>query len=90
MPAHQRAQLLGKDWKTSPDRAVTSAADSGGLKVLVADSKDAYVWRTVATLAEPGMSADTWIGNVCVMDREHVAAVYAPRTFTNKTSFLMA
>ncbi|MFE0452866.1 GDSL-type esterase/lipase family protein [Streptomyces sp. NPDC058914] len=88
MPAHQRAQLLGKDWKTSPDRAVTSAADSGGLKVLVADSKDAYVWRTVATLAEPGMSADTWIGNVCVMDREHVAAVYAPRTFTNKPDLM--
>ncbi|MFE7935572.1 hypothetical protein ACFU6S_44000, partial [Streptomyces sp. NPDC057456] len=73
---------LGNDWKTSPDRAVTTAADSGGLKILVADSKDAYAWRTLATLAEPGMPADTWIGNACVMDREHVAAVYAPRTFS--------
>ncbi|MEV1069967.1 SGNH/GDSL hydrolase family protein [Streptomyces sp. NPDC050263] len=79
---------LGNDWKTSPDRAVTTAADSGGLKILVADSKDAYAWRTLATLAEPGMPADTWIGNACVMDREHVAAVYAPRTFSNKPDLM--
>lgn len=82
------AKKLGKDWKTSPDQAVTTAADSGGLKILVADSKGAYVWRTVATLAEPGMPADTWIGNACVMDRDHVAAVYAPRTFTNKPDLM--
>jgi hypothetical protein len=67
---------------------VTTAADSGGLKVLVADSKDAYQWRTVATLAEPGMPADTWIGNSCVMDRDHAAVVYAPRTFTNKPDLM--
>ncbi|MEU4485929.1 GDSL-type esterase/lipase family protein [Streptomyces purpurascens] len=79
---------LGKDWKTSADRAVTTAADSGGFKVLVADSKDAYQWRTVATLAEPGMPADTWIGNSCVMDRDHAAVVYAPRTFTNKPDLM--
>lgn len=79
---------LGKDWKSSADRAVTTATDAGGLKILVADSKDAYQWRTVATLAEPGMPADTWIGNACAMDRDHVAAVYAPRTFTNKPDLM--
>ncbi|GGU06010.1 hypothetical protein [Streptomyces coeruleorubidus] len=79
---------LGKSWKTSADRAVTTAADSGGFKVLVADSKDAYQWRTVATLAEPGMPADSWIGNSCVMDRDHAAVVYAPRTFTNKPDLM--
>ncbi|MFG3134564.1 hypothetical protein ACGFZU_43700 [Streptomyces tendae] len=79
---------LGKDWKKSTDRAVTTAADAGGLKVLVADSKDAYEWKTVATLAEPAMPADTWIGNACAMDRDHVAAVYAPRTFTNKPDLM--
>ncbi|MFJ8715858.1 SGNH/GDSL hydrolase family protein [Streptomyces violaceus] len=79
---------LGKSWKTSGDRAVTTAADSGGFKVLVADSKDAYQWRTVATLAEPGMPADSWIGNSCVMDRDHAAVVYAPRTFTNKPDLM--
>lgn len=79
---------LGEGWKTSADRAVTTAADSGGFKVLVADSKDAYQWRTVATLAEPGMPADSWIGNSCVMDRDHAAVVYAPRTFTNKPDLM--
>lgn len=83
-PGHK----LGKNWKTSADRAVTTAADSGGLKVLVADSKDAYQWRTVATLAEPGMPADSWIGNSCVIDHAHAAVVYAPRTFTNKPDLM--
>ncbi|MFJ2965871.1 SGNH/GDSL hydrolase family protein [Streptomyces collinus] len=81
-------EKLGKGWKTSADRAVTTAADSGGFKVLVADSEDAYRWRTVASLAEPGMPADTWIGNSCVMDRDHAAVVYAPRTFTNKPDLM--
>ncbi|MEV8077429.1 SGNH/GDSL hydrolase family protein [Streptomyces pseudogriseolus] len=81
-------QKLGKNWKTSADRAVTTAADNEGLKVLTADSKDAYQWRTVATLAEPGMPADTWIGNSCAIDRDHAAVVYAPRTFTNKPDLM--
>ncbi|GGW13771.1 hypothetical protein GCM10018980_15610 [Streptomyces capoamus] len=75
---------LGKDWKTAGDRALVTAADASGFKMLVADSKDAYQWRTVASLAEPGMPADAWIGNACLMDRDHAAAVYAPRTFVNK------
>ncbi|MEU0656936.1 SGNH/GDSL hydrolase family protein [Streptomyces albogriseolus] len=81
-------QKLGKNWKISADRAVTTAADNEGLKVLTADSKDAYQWRTVATLAEPGMPADTWIGNSCAIDRDHAAVVYAPRTFTNKPDLM--
>ncbi|EMF00729.1 hypothetical protein J7W19_25560 [Streptomyces mobaraensis NBRC 13819 = DSM 40847] len=79
---------LGKDWKSSGDRAVTAAADTGGLKILVADSGKAYEWRAAAVLAEPGLSQDTWIGNQCVMDPDHVAAVYAPRTFTNKPDLM--
>jgi hypothetical protein len=80
---------LGKGWRTSPDRAVTSAADSDGLHVLVADSKKAYAWRTAAVLSEPGMPADTWIGNQCVLDPSHAAVVYAPRTFTNHEDLMM-
>ncbi|MFF9405887.1 hypothetical protein ACF1B0_10180 [Streptomyces anandii] len=34
------------------------------------------------------MPADSWIGNQCLMDRDHVAAVYAPRTFTNKPDLM--
>ncbi|WP_327370331.1 SGNH/GDSL hydrolase family protein [Streptomyces sp. NBC_01217] len=80
---------LGKGWKASPDRAVTSAADTDGLHILTADSPDAYTWKTAAVLAEPGMPADTWIGNTCAMDRSHVAVAYAPRTFTNHQDLVL-
>ncbi|MEV0281796.1 SGNH/GDSL hydrolase family protein [Streptomyces sp. NPDC050610] len=79
---------LGKDWKASKDRILTTAADASGFKILVADSKDAYQWRTVAELAEPGVSADSWIGNACAMDQDHAAAVYAPRSSTNKPDLM--
>lgn len=79
---------LGTAWKKSGDRAVTGAADTKAFKILAADEGKAYDWKTVAALAEPGMPADSWIGNECVMDREHVAAVYAPRTFTNKPDLM--
>ncbi|WP_093786790.1 golvesin C-terminal-like domain-containing protein, partial [Actinacidiphila guanduensis] len=80
---------LGNGWRTSADRAVASAADNDGVHVLVADSKDAYAWRTAAVLAEPGMPADTWIGNSCVIDTGHAAMVYAPRTFTNHQDLML-
>ncbi|MEV5386460.1 hypothetical protein [Streptomyces sp. NPDC052721] len=60
---------LGKDWRTSSDRAMTTAADTSGFEILVADSKTAYQWRTAAELAEPGMPADAWIGNACDLER---------------------
>ncbi|MFF1707330.1 Tat pathway signal protein [Streptomyces sp. NPDC058252] len=81
-------QRLGKGWKSSTDRAVTSAADTAGFRILVADSAKAYAWQTQATLAEPGMPADSWIGNQCVMDRDHAAVVYAPRAYTNKPDLM--
>jgi hypothetical protein len=80
---------LGKGWKTSTDRAVIAAADSDGLHLLVADSKNAYAWTTAAVLSEPQLPADTWIGNQCVMDDHHAAVAYAPRTFTNRPDLMM-
>ncbi|MEW1830239.1 hypothetical protein [Streptomyces sp. NPDC088196] len=79
---------LGKGWKTSKDRAVTAAADSDGLRILVADSTQAYAWKPVASLSEPGMPADSWVGNQCVIDHDHAAVVYAPRSFTNKPDLM--
>ncbi|MFI0154334.1 hypothetical protein [Streptomyces lydicus] len=79
---------LGKSWKQSKDRAVIGVADVKAFKILAADEAKAYDWKTVAALAEPAMPADSWIGNQCVMDRDHVAAVYAPRTFTNKPDLM--
>ncbi|MBH1935589.1 hypothetical protein I5Q34_15135 [Streptomyces sp. AV19] len=79
---------LGKNWDTSKDQAVTAAADAKGLRILTAESGQAYAWKTAAVLSEPGMPADSWIGNQCVMDDSHVAAVYAPRAFTNKPDLM--
>ncbi|MEV2210450.1 Tat pathway signal protein [Streptomyces sp. NPDC050997] len=84
----QPDKKLGKGWKASSDRAVTSAADTQGLRILVADSAKAYVWKTAASLSEPGMPADSWIGNQCVIDHDHAAVVYAPRSFTNKPDLM--
>ncbi|GGU68398.1 hypothetical protein GCM10010211_37160 [Streptomyces albospinus] len=81
-------KTLGRGWKSSQDRAVTGAPDTDGYKILVADSGKAYDWNAAATLAEPGMRTDSWIGNECIMDASHVAAVYAPRTFTNKPDLM--
>ncbi|MEU6406009.1 hypothetical protein [Streptomyces sp. NPDC046985] len=81
--------VLGKGWKTSADRAVTTAADSDGLRLLVADSDTGYTWRTVTVLREPQLPAGTWIGNQCVMDDHRAAVAYAPRTFADKSDLMM-
>lgn len=79
-------QVLGAGWQRSTDRAVTTAGDESGLHVLVADRREAYRWRTVATLAEPVLQSDQWIGQLCVTGSGRKAVVvYAPRTFTNDT-----
>lgn len=89
IPVARRDALLGKGWKTSTDRAVTAAADSDGLHLLVAASSSGYDWKTAAVLSEPQLPADTWIGNSCVMDDHHVAVAYAPRTFTNRQDTML-
>ncbi len=89
VPLKDRDTVLGRGWKTSADRAVTAVADSDGLHLLVADSRNGYSWKTAAVLSEPQLPADTWIGNSCVMDDHHAAVVYAPRTFTNKPDLMM-
>ncbi|MFF2808804.1 SGNH/GDSL hydrolase family protein [Streptomyces sp. NPDC058000] len=81
-------KVLGPGWKSSRDQAVIGAADTNGYKILVAHSGEAYDWNTAATLAERGMPTDSWIGNQCTMDADHVAAVYAPRTFMNKPDLM--
>lgn len=81
----QREKALGKGWKASKDVAWTTSGDGSGYHVLVAAERDGYAWRTVATLAEPTVQADSWIGNACLTGNgRHVAVSYAPRTATNK------
>ncbi|MEV0353225.1 hypothetical protein AB0H88_46365 [Nonomuraea sp. NPDC050680] len=83
--ARQRDGLLGNGWQRSGDLIWTTSGDGDGLHVLVAEEKDGYAWRTVATLSEPGFEADQWIGNACLTGGgRRIVVVYAPRTFTNK------
>lgn len=85
----RRAGLLGKDWNRSEDRAWTTSSDADGFHVLVADEKNGYAWRTAASLSEPGLEADQWIGNACVTGSGRRAVVaYAPRTFTNRADLM--
>ena len=58
--------MLGSGWRSSADRVVLGSGDADGFHLLVADAADGYAWRTVATLSEPGIETDQWIGNACV------------------------
>ncbi|PPS77439.1 hypothetical protein BV882_03640 [Streptomyces sp. 46] len=81
--------VLPKTWKSSADTAVTVAGDGSGLHVLAAKSRDAYQWRTLATLSEPGFGTDLWIGNACVTGSgKRAVVVYAPRDFTNRPDLM--
>ncbi|GAB1688411.1 SGNH/GDSL hydrolase family protein [Krasilnikovia sp. M28-CT-15] len=82
-----RPGVIGKDWKTSGDRMWTTAGDATGLHLLAADAKAGYTWRTVATLAEPDIITDQWIGNACLTGSgKRAVVVYEPRHFANRTN----
>jgi hypothetical protein len=75
---------LPSGWQKSGDRMVTYDGDGTGLHVLVADAAHAYRWRTAATLSEPGIDTDQWIGQTCVTGSgDHAVVVYAPRQVIN-------
>lgn len=81
----QRDALLGPDWRTSNDQVVVGRGDATGFHLLVANESEGYTWRTTASLSEPGVETDRWIGNVCVTGSGRRAVVaYAPRTWTNE------
>ena len=75
---------LPSGWQKSGDRIVTYDGDGTGLHVLVADAADAYRWHTAATLSEPGIDTDQWIGQTCVTGSgDRAVVVYAPRQAVN-------
>lgn len=80
-----RDDVLPAGWRTSRDLAWTTDGDSTGFHLLVADAASGYTWRTAATLAEPWLETDRWIGNACLTESGTKAVVvYAPRHFTNR------
>jgi hypothetical protein len=85
VPAQAADELLGTGWSSSDDFAWTTRGDAEAFHLLVAAEKEGYAWRTVASLNEPGLDADLWIGNVCLTESGRKAiVVYAPRSFTNR------
>ncbi len=88
--AGQRDAVLPREWRQSQDLTWTTTGDADGLHVLVAEAKNGYTWRTAATLSEPGLETDLWIGNACVTGSGNkLVVVYAPRTFTNKAELFL-
>ncbi|HEX6675815.1 MAG TPA: SGNH/GDSL hydrolase family protein [Actinomycetes bacterium] len=78
-------RVLPRGWQASADRAVTLVGDETGLHVLVADAARAYRWRTAATLTEPGVGSEEWIGQGCVTGSgRRMVVVYEPRQWVNR------
>ncbi|TPQ18436.1 hypothetical protein [Streptomyces sporangiiformans] len=89
VPAGERTDILGEDYKKSADIAWTTTGDAQGFHLLTATEKSGYAWKTLASLAEPGFDADQWIGNACVTGSgKRAVVVYAPRTFTNNPNLM--
>ncbi|HVQ90928.1 MAG TPA: hypothetical protein VMU51_07810, partial [Mycobacteriales bacterium] len=81
----RRGSVLPAGWSGSTDLAWTTDGDATGFHLLVAEQRTGYTWRTAATLAEPGVETDRWVGNACVTGSgRRAVVVYAPRQFTNK------
>ncbi|WP_051771495.1 RICIN domain-containing protein [Saccharothrix sp. NRRL B-16314] len=80
----KRDELLGPGWQESGDLLWTTSGDAEGFHLLTAEARTGYTWRTTASLRQPGLPADQWIGNACVTGSgKRAVVVYAPRTFTN-------
>jgi hypothetical protein len=81
----RRAEVLPAGWSGSTDLAWTTNGDAQGFHLLVAAESTGYTWRTAASLSEPGVETDRWVGNACVTGSgRRAVVVYAPRQFTNR------
>jgi lysophospholipase L1-like esterase len=78
------ATALPSGWQQSEDEAVTVSGDPTGLHVLAASEASGYAWRTVATLGDPAVQTDLWIGQACVTAAgRYAVVVYAPEQAAN-------
>jgi GDSL-like Lipase/Acylhydrolase family len=81
----RRDQVLPPGWRSSDDVLWTTDGDATGFHLLVAEARTGYTWRTAATLSEPWVAADRWVGNACLTGSgRRAVVVYAPRHFTNR------
>jgi hypothetical protein len=88
--ARDEQAKLRQGWRTSPDQLWVVRGDATGLHLLSARESEAYTWRTVASLSEPGVETDRWVGSACLTaSGDHAVVVYAPRAFTNSASLYL-
>ena len=77
-------KVLPSGWQHSSDVAVSVSGDAAGLHVLAASESSGYAWRAVATLGDPAVQTDLWIGQACVTAAgRYAVVVYAPEQATN-------
>jgi hypothetical protein len=89
VPTADRDRLLGNGWRGSSDRLVVLRGDADALHLVLADESSGYEFRTVASVSEPGVETDRWIGNYCVTGSgRSIAVVYGPRQMTNNGDLL--
>lgn len=83
--ADSRDQVLGSDWRDSPDVAHVVLGDSSGLTVLRAAKGEGYAWGGLANLpTNSSVDTDLWISNSCITSsRNYMVVVYGPRAITN-------
>jgi lysophospholipase L1-like esterase len=78
------AGVLPAGWQHSSDEAVAVSGDANGLHVLAATEASGYAWRSVATLGDPAVQTDLWIGQACVTaGGGYAVVVYAPEQADN-------
>jgi lysophospholipase L1-like esterase len=77
-------RVLPAGWQHSSDEAVAVTGDATGLHVLAATEASGYAWRAVATLGDPAVQTDLWIGQACVTaSGAYAVVVYAPEQVAN-------
>lgn len=75
LPSSQRALLLGATWRNSTDTLWNLVPGIDGLSVVRAPVSAGAPWSTVASLSVATVQSRRWIGQGCVLQGSHVAAV---------------
>jgi hypothetical protein len=82
---------LGEGWQSSSDILVTGVGDSNGFHLYLARERDAFAWKTLATLNAGRGEMGSWTGYTCVTGSgRYAVAVYAPSSAVNRPALIAA
>ncbi|MFI1994089.1 hypothetical protein [Actinoplanes sp. NPDC020271] len=83
------ASALGSGYRESGDVIAKGVGDAGGFHVMIAREKDAYEWKTLASLGTNLTGLGSFTGYTCVTGSgKYVVAVYAPAVALNKPALV--